>query len=121
MKLNFIFGDSDVERVKLLQQGFKSHPQISARVLNPSELRASPNIDAFYLSIMAAERWGSFVSRPAVHEVQVLRTTPKDRATGWPPYVIAGLALNEGEDPFDSRLGLRLIIGAVVRAVRKFD
>ena len=121
MKLNLVFGDSDLERVNLLQRGFESHPQLTACVLKPDELRALPSLHAFYLSITAAERWGSFVPRPTVHEARVLRTTAKDRADGWPPFVIAGIALRDGEEHFDAKFGLRLIIKAVIKAVRKFN
>ena len=118
MKPNLIFGDTDGERVKLLQQGFESHPELTARVLKVHELRALPNLDAFYLSIMAAERWGA---RPIIHEAQILRTTSKDQAGGWPPFVIAGLALKDGEDPFDAKFGLPLIIRAVLKSVKNFN
>ena len=121
MKPTFIFGDPDSERAKLLQQGFASHPQITACLLKPHELRALPNLDAFYLSIMAAERWGSFTPPPAIHEARVLKTTPKDQADGWPPFVIAGVALREGEDLFDTKRGLALIVRAVIEAVTKFN
>jgi len=118
MKPKLIFSDRDTERVKLLQQGFETHSRITARLLSAHEVRRLPNLDAFYLSIMAAERWGA---RPIVHEVQVLRTTPKDQSEGWPAFVIAGLALREGEDPFDARFGLSLLIRAVLKAVKNFN
>lgn len=118
MKPNLIFGDPDLERVKLLQQGFQSHPQITARALKPHEVRTLPNLDAFYLSIMGAERWGA---RPIIHEAQVLRTTPEDRTDGWPPFVIAGGAFKPEEAPLNERIVLRVVISAVLKAVEMFN
>ena len=52
-------------------------------------------IDAFYLSITRAERWGA---RPIpTHAVAVLRTSSVDREAGFPPFIIAGFLLNDGE------------------------
>lgn len=118
MKPSLIFVETDAERVKLLQQGFASHPQITARVLQINDLRALPNLSAIYLSLTAAERWGS---RPILHEAQVLRTTPEDQSEGWPPFVIAGVALSSGEDALDAELVLPLIIRAVLKSVGDFN
>lgn len=69
---------------------------------------------------MAAERWGGG-NRLLVHKTQILKTSAKDRAEGWPPFVIAGLPLEEGEDPFDARVCLPLIIRAVLEDTRTFN
>ena len=54
-------------------------------------------MDAFYLSLGRAERWGS---RPiAPHTVAVLRTSQADQQSGIPPFVITGFLLKEGETP----------------------
>jgi hypothetical protein len=120
MRPNLVFENTNSEKVSLLKRGFQAHPQLTARELKPFGQKAPPNVDAFYVSIMAAERWGAGV-RPVAHQAQVFRTAPEDQAQGWPPFVIAGLALKEGEDPFDARFALRLIIMAVIKAVRDYN
>ena len=66
---------------------------------------------------MAAERWGA---RPIVHEAQVFETSPSDRSTGWPSFVVAGVA-GKPDDPSDAQFELRIIIVAVLQAVEKFN
>jgi hypothetical protein len=52
-------------------------------------------IDSFYLSVTRAERWGA---RPILpHTVAVLRTSGADREDGFPPFIITGFLLREGE------------------------
>ncbi len=120
MKPKLIFEHRDSETVRLLQRGFQGHSQLDARVLKPFGQKPLPDLDAFYVSLMAAERLGMTV-RPVAHQAQVFRTRQEDRGTGWPPFVVAGLALKAGENPFDARLGLPLIIRAVIKAVKDFN
>jgi hypothetical protein len=117
VKPNLIFVETDAERVKLLQQGFASHPQLAAHVLDIHELRALPNLSAIYLSVVAAEQWGS---RPILYEAQVLRTTAEDRSEGWPPFVIAGGAFRIG-DSLDAESIFSLILRAVLKSVGDFN
>lgn len=117
MKPILMFGDPDVERTKLLQEAFRDQPQLIARAVKSPELMRLPGVDAVYLSVMAAERWGA---RPISREAQVLQTRPDDQERGLPPFVIAGVALG-AEDPRDPEFGLRMIISSVLSAVRRFN
>ncbi|MGH7746336.1 MAG: hypothetical protein ACREQ5_16500 [Candidatus Dormibacteria bacterium] len=85
--------------------------------MKSAELMRLESIDAIFLTIMAAERWGA---RPIVHEAQVFETTSADRDMGWPSFVIAGVA-GKPDDPRDPQFELRMIILAVLRAVEKFN
>lgn len=118
MKPILTFGDPDVERTKLLQDGFKGYPQLIARAVKSPELMRLPDVDAIYLSVMAAERWGA---RPITREAQVLQTTPADQELGLPPFVIAGVALAAEDPRGDPEFDLSVIISAVLSAVRRFN
>lgn len=71
-------------------------------------------IDAFYLSVTRAERWGSRPSSP--HTVAVLRTSPADRKEGFPPFIITGFLLKEG-DPNTAEFCIPRIVTSVVDAI----
>jgi hypothetical protein len=117
MKLTLTFGDVDPKRTEELQQGFRDHPQLHARAVKSSELMQAEGVDAIFLTIMAAERWGA---RPIVHEAQVLETSSSERGGGWPSFIVAGVA-GKPDDPRDPQFELRMIILAVLRAVQKFN
>jgi hypothetical protein len=74
-------------------------------------------LDAEFLSVMGGEKWGA---RPIVHQAQVLKVPPGDRAAGWPPYVVAGVAMTQVE-PHDAGSELGLIVRCVVEAVKQFN
>jgi hypothetical protein len=50
-----------------------------------------PGFDALYLSLAAAERWNV---HPVEDVIQLVETTAEDRQTGWPRYLLVGLALS---------------------------
>jgi len=71
-------------------------------------------IDAFYLSLSRAERWGS---RPiAPHTVAVLQTSQSEQQAGYPPFIITGFLLKEGE-PTHADFVLPLLVRSVLNAV----
>lgn len=118
MKPKLIFSDADVGWVTALQTGFDARQDIRAVVLQRGELMRLPGLDAIFLTVMAAERLGA---KPIPHQAQVLATGPDDRERGYPPFVVAGVALHRGEDARDVRLGLAAIVTAVVEAVARHN
>lgn len=114
MKLTLRFTSPDEKVVAQLQEGIGAHPRITVTKLDSRQLSHLPEIDAVFMTIMAAEQWGA---RPITHEAQVLGTRGEP---GWPPYVVAGVAMKK-EDPRQPAFELRLIIRAVLKAVMQFN
>ena len=83
------------------------------------KLPTLPDLDAMFLTLPGAERWGA---RPLVHKAQILRTQPaQDTApAGMPPYVIAGVAMAP-DDPHDPAFELQLILTSTLEAVQAFN
>ena len=55
MKPDFVFGDSDPERVRALQVGFRCNPHITAREVHGSDLFRLPGVDAVFVTPMDGE------------------------------------------------------------------
>lgn len=117
MKPRLTFSDPDAERVALLQEGFRGHAKLTALAVSSNELMRLQGVDAIFLTILAAERWGA---RPISHKAQVFRATSVDRDLGWPGYIVAGVAANV-DDPRDPGFELRMIILAVLEAVTQYN
>jgi hypothetical protein len=117
MKMSLVFAIPKPEEARSLEQGFGSRAEFAVRQVRLIDLAS--DIDAVYVSITAAERWGA-ANRPIIHQAQVFRTTADDRAAGWPPFVIAGLIARQDEDVFDPRL-MPLIIRAAIVAARRLN
>ena len=117
MRPNLIISDAKQETVQLLQKGVAGCEEITVLQLKPDQLLYVEGLDAFYISVTGAERWGAL---PISHKAQVLRTAPDDAEKGYPPYVIAG-GLFEMEDPSDPRFYLRVIMNTVLDAVKSFN
>jgi hypothetical protein len=116
--MKLIFSDNDSARVAALREAFAGRGDLHVvQVKRTEELRIMPELDALYLSVMGAERWGAY---PVVHKAQVLKVTDKDRAEGWPPYVIAGVAM-KSDDPRDPKFELGLIVSCAVEAAKQFN
>lgn len=111
MRPELIFADEREHVAGALRASFGGCRGLSAAALKPSELPRVEGLDALFLSLPYAERWGP---RPVLYKAQVLRTRPEDE--GMPPYVITGVAMHE-DDPRDARFELRLITAAVLDAV----
>jgi hypothetical protein len=76
-------GVKDVEFVKVDNVRYTSRPS---------------GLDATFLLLPAAERWGS---RPISGKAQLLRTTSEDRENGMPRFVVTGIVLgrHQRSDP----------------------
>lgn len=92
---------------------------IAVLELAADKLPMLPNLDAIFLTLPAAERWGA---RPLVHKAQILRTqlTQDTSPAGTPPYVIAGVAMAP-DDPHDPVFELQLIVASALEAVQAFN
>lgn len=117
MPPNLIISDERQETVNLLQKGLAGCEEITVLQLKPDQLPKLDGIDAVYLTVTGAERWGAM---PIPHKAQVLPALPTDAEHGWPPYVIAGGLFNM-EDPHDPRFYLQVIINTVLDAVDSFN
>ena len=115
--LKLIISHKDENIVNLLRNGFQGYPGISVLELPPDELPKVVGLDAVYLSVMGAERWGA---RPIVHKAQILRTRAEEAENGFPPYVVAGGVFND-DDPRDPRFQLEVVITSVLEAIRAFN
>jgi hypothetical protein len=75
-------------------------------------------LDALFLTLPQAEAWGSKPLAPHVSEV--LRTREAELKKGFPPHVVTGVTLKDG-DPKTGRFTLPLVVTSAVRAVRNFN
>jgi hypothetical protein len=116
MRPRLIFSDPDAERVEALRRGIGAHPDLQVIHLKSDQLRKLPELDAIFLTIMAAEAWGAV---PFVHRAQVL-TNRENRLAGWPTHIVAGVAMDPG-DPREPVFELKLIIRAVLEAIKEFN
>ena len=116
--MRLIFGDDSPERVSVLKKSFSGVPGLSAVLVQKTNvLLHTKDLDAIYLSVVGAERWGA---RPLFHEAEVLKTKDEDRKAGWPEYVVAGVAMRK-EDPRDPKFELMLIVRCVIEAIQTFN
>ena len=116
MKPRLIFSDPNSERVEALRSGIGDHSDLQVIHLKSDQLRKLPELDAIFLSIMAAEAWGAV---PLVHRAQVL-TNRENRLAGWPIHIVAGVGMSQ-EDRREPVFELRLIIRAVLEAIKEFN
>jgi len=99
--------------------------QITFQNCTLDELKRRPEIDACFLTMMGAERWGSkswsHGNFPKIHEAQVFLTDQNQREEGWPEYIIAGVPLDKDEDWRDWARCLHVIVTAVTKAALAFN
>lgn len=117
MNPQLVFSDEKESTVRELRQSFEGCPELTALLLKPDELPKLKGLDALFLTLTAAERWGP---RIAFYKSQVLTTRPQDE--DMPPYIVTGIAM-EIDDPRtrDPRSELKLVIAAVLDAVRQHN
>lgn len=115
MKPRLIFADEREEIVKRLQRAFDGCRELQAVCASPAELRQMDDLDAIFLTLQLAERWGS---KPILFKAQILKTT--GAGEGVPPYVIAGGAFHPDQIR-DMRYELRQVIASTLDAVESFN
>src|SRR5262249_48596274 len=116
MTPELIFTDRNERVVADLRLAFEGCHQLTAVAMAPSDLPGY-EMDAIFLTLTAAERWGS---RPIPYKSQVLKTGVED--TGMPPYIVTGIALDP-EDPRirDPKAELEAVLLAVFDAIDSFN
>ena len=100
------------ETVRAFREGLGDSLGVVALEMEPKVFWTLGGLDALYLTLSRAERWGSRPLPP--HTAGLLRTTEQDQKGGMPPYVITGLVLREDE-PNTAEQGIPLLVGAVLR------
>jgi len=79
--------------------------------------RPPKGMDALFLVLPAAEKWGA---KPLPGKAQVLKTLPQDQSDGMPPYVVTGVVLRPG-DPRGPLPETKMLITTALDAVREFN
>jgi hypothetical protein len=115
MKPRLIFADEREEIVKRLRQAFDGCLELTAVKLSPAQFRCLEGLDALFLTLPYAERWGA---KPILYRAQVLKTRGEDE--GMPPYVIAGGAFHPDQIR-DARYELRQVIASALDSVEAFN
>jgi hypothetical protein len=115
--MNFVISPKNAETIKLLREGLAGCEEVSVVKLAPDHLFTVEGLDAFYSTVMGAERWGAL---PIPRKAQILSVGSEDRINGYPPYVIAG-SLFDIEDSRDPEFQLRVIVRSVLTAVESFN
>jgi hypothetical protein len=112
MRSTLVIQQPTRERVSNLRAGLGEVENVVVLGLDAKTFSALPGLDALYMSLTRAERFGS---RPlAPHEVAVLETGKQGVEEGLPPLIITGLVLEDGE-PNTAEVCVPLIIRAVLR------
>lgn len=115
MKPKLIFADEREEMVERLQRAFAGCQELQAVCVSPPIFRRMEGLDALFLTLPLAERWGA---RPILYKAQVLKTRGVDE--GMPPYVLAGGAFHPDQIS-DAKYELRQVIVSVLEAVEAFN
>jgi hypothetical protein len=120
MKPEYIFAELNKQRVAAMQTAFLKQPSLRAVCCRSGDLKDCEQLDALYVSLMAAERLGIFPQTIPVRKAEILQTRDDYRSKGWPPYIITGVAMSK-DDPRDPQSELRLIIRVVTETVILFN
>src|SRR5216684_7176832 len=117
MQANLIICDESEGTVDLLREGLAGCEEVTVLRLKPDQLLRVEGLDAFYISVTGAERWGA---QPIPHKAQILRTELDDEGKRYPSYVVAGGLFNL-EDSSDPSFQLKVIMNTVLEAVDHFN
>ena len=119
MRPQLIIAVDDHENAMSMRKGLAGCAEIAILELPSEKLPALATLDAMFLPLPAAERWGA---RPLLHKAQILPTqlAASTPPFGMPPYVITGVAMAP-DDPQNPRFELQLIMTAVLNAVESFN
>jgi hypothetical protein len=105
---------STPEKVDAFRSGSGDEPRIVALGIDSSKFMRLAGLDALYMSLPRAERWGSKPLAP--YRAALLRTTDSDQREGMPRYIITGMVLRS-EDPNTAAFGVPRILTAVMERV----
>jgi len=112
MRPTIMIQQSTRERVVAVRAGLGDVENVVVVGMDAKAFETLPGLDAIYMSLTRAERWGA---RPlAPHEVGVLETGKSGAEAGFPPYVMTGLILEENEQN-TAQVAVPLLVRAVLR------
>lgn len=114
----FICQFPTAQEARLFREGTGSTNEILPISLPAKIFWCLSGIDALYLPPTRAEKWGSKPGQ--IHRAQTLETTPEERESGMPKYILSGIFMNPGE-PNTAEHALPIIIGALLRACRESE
>lgn len=119
MRLQLVIAIDHHENALRLRRELQGCIRITVLELPAEKLLTLAELDAIFLPLPAAERWGS---RPMPHKAQILHTQPANGtpSADMPPYVITGGAMTS-DDPQDPVFELRLIMTTALEAVKVFN
>jgi hypothetical protein len=106
------------ERVSELRSGLGEVENVVVLGMEAKTFSTLPGLDALYMSLTRAERFGSRPLPP--HEVAVLDSGRQGADEGVPPLLIVGLVLEEHE-PNTAHVCVPLIVRAVLRAAAEHN
>lgn len=117
MNVKLLIFDNSDEVVQKLQSAFDGCAELLARQLEPHEIPKLQELDALYLTLIAAERWNP---RLVFYKSQILKTGANDEQ--WPPYIVTGIAMRR-DDPQagNPSAELELVIKAVLDAIESYN
>lgn len=116
--MKVILIDEIGETLTDLRKGLRDIPTIEfAEVEQAVYMAPPPGLDAVFMTLPAAERWGpNFKSRKG----QVLSTSLRDRERGFPPFIVTGVNLTPA-DPTDPLSQVRIILEEAFAAVTEHN
>jgi hypothetical protein len=118
MNLKITVIESDQKRLEEMATAFSGLINVkTSKVDRVLYLQPPAGLDAIFLVLPAAERWGS---KPLPGEAQILRTGPEDQQDGMPPFVVTGVALRPA-DPRGPLPETKLLISTALKAVRSWN
>lgn len=110
--------DSDQGTLTSLADAFRTLEDVEIATVNRVlYTRPPPGLDAIFLVLPAAERWGA---KPIPGQAQVLKTTSEDQRSGMPSFVVTGVVLRR-DDPRGPLPETKLLVHSALDAVRSFN
>ena len=119
MSPHLVIAVNNSHDAKLMRQGVAGGSEITILELPAEKLPTLTDLDAIFLPLPAAERWGA---RPLFHKAQILSAQGAEAtpSVDMPPYVVTGVAMAP-DDPHEPAFELALIVTSVLEAVQAFN
>lgn len=120
MKPHLVLFSTDSGFLAKLQLFSSSLPYISYETGNGIEVTEKAQLDALWATLMAGVELFGVAPPFALHEARVVETPARQLKRGMPRHGIVGVAVNK-DDPKSPEYSLRLVLSALLRAVRSFN
>lgn len=118
-QISLVLFDKNAEIVSHLKDELQSLAHVTVVLGSGPDVTAKEGLDAIFLTWMQAVEFGAKPPFP-VHEVRVMETPSHRVARGLPRYIVAGVALEEGE-PREPKHITNLIIRELVKGIKLFN